>query len=68
MEQESDGDANRNWYARYSHQRIGTGTEELENKRASGDHRNYSIVKIDRNTEKGPVDLLSLRFYRKAIS
>ena len=35
-----------NWCGRYNHQRIGTGPGRLENKRTSGDHQNYSIIKI----------------------
>ena len=49
MEHESDGDMNCNWCSWSSHQKIGTG---LGNKRTSGDHPNYSIVKISQNTEK----------------
>ena len=30
------------------------------NKRTSGDHLNYSIIKIDQNTEKSPGDLRRL--------
>ena len=40
-----------------SHQRIGTGTEGVRNKRMSGDHSNYSIVKIGQNILKSPGDL-----------
>ena len=39
---------------------IGTGTEGLRNKRTSGNHPNYSIIKIGQNTEKSPVDLRRL--------
>ena len=46
--------------ARYSHQRIGTGTGGLGKKRTSGDHPNYSIVEIGQNTEEGPEDLRRL--------
>ena len=60
MEYESDGDTNRNCCARYSHQRVGKGTGGLGNKRTSGDHPNYGIIKISQNTEKSPGDLLSL--------
>ena len=59
MEHESDGDTNCNWCIWYSHQTIDTGKGGLENKRMSGDHPNYSIIKIDQNTEKSPGDLLS---------
>ena len=60
MEYESDGDTNSNWCARYSHQKIGTGTGGLGNKRMSGDHPNNSLVKIGQNTEKSPGDLRRL--------
>ena len=52
MKQKSDGDTNCNWRVRYSHQRISTMTGGLGNKRTSGDHPNYSIVKIGQDTEK----------------
>ena len=35
-------------------QRIGTLTGRLGNKRTSGDHPNYSIIKIVQNTKKSP--------------
>ena len=44
-------------YSWYSHQKIGIRTVGLGNKRTSGDHPNYSIVKIGWNTEKSPGDL-----------
>ena len=37
--------------------RIGTGTEELGDKKTRGDHPNYSIVEIGQNTKKSPGDL-----------
>ena len=43
-----------------SHQRIGTWTGGLGNKRTSRDHPNYSIVEIGQNTEKSPGDLTRL--------
>ena len=46
MEHESDGDTSCNWCTWYSHQRIGTGTGGLGNRRTSGDHSNSSIIKI----------------------
>ena len=65
VEDESDYDTCSDWCARYSHQRIGTGTKELGNKRTSRDHPNNSIVKIGQNTEKRVLEtcreLLSLR-------
>ena len=50
-------DTNCNWFARYSHQRIGTGTGGLKNKRTSEDPPNYSIIEIDQNTDKSSGDL-----------
>ena len=38
----------------------GTGTGGLGNKRTSGDHSNYSIIKNGQNTEKSPGDLRKL--------
>ena len=45
MEHEGDGDTN-----------CGTwkGTRKLGNKRISGNHPNYRIIKIGQNTEKSP--------------
>ena len=54
MEYESDGNTSCKWRVRYSHQRIGTGTGELGNKRTSRDYPNCSIVEISHNTEKNP--------------
>ena len=52
MEYEGDGDANCNWCTRNNNQRLGKGTGRLRNLRKSGDHPNYSIIKIDQYTEK----------------
>ena len=52
MEHENDGDTNCNPCVQYTHQRSGKGTGVLGNKRMSGDHPNYSIIKIGQNTEK----------------
>ena len=60
MEHESDGDTNCNWSTRYSHQRIGTGSEGFGNKRRSGDYQKYSIAEIGQNTEKSPGKLRRL--------
>ena len=46
MEYENDRDTNYIWYARYSHQRTGTGTGGRA-----------EIIEIDQNTEKSPEDL-----------
>ena len=60
IEYVSDGDTNCNWCAQYCHQRISRGTGELGNKRTSGDHPNYSIIKISQNNEKSSGDLRRL--------
>ena len=60
MDHESDGDTNCNKCTQDSHERFGTGTGGLWNKRTSGDHPNYSIVKIGQNTEKSPGHLQRL--------
>ena len=57
MEYKSNGDTNCNWFARYGHQRIGTGTEGLVNKRTNGNDPNYIIIRMDMNTEKSPGEL-----------
>ena len=57
IEHESDGNTKCNSHARYSHQRIGTVTGGLGNKRTSGGHPNYCIVEIDQNTKRSPGDL-----------
>ena len=54
MEHESDVDTSCNWYTCYSHQRVGTRTGRLGNKKAGGDYLNYSIVEIGQNTEQSP--------------
>ena len=45
----------------YSHQRIRKKSGRIGNKSMSGEHSNYSTVKMGQNTEKSPGDLLSLR-------
>ena len=60
MENESDGNTNFNWCARYSRQKIGTETRGLEKKKTIGDNPNNSIVEIGQNTEKSPGDLRRL--------
>ena len=54
MEYESDGNIVWDWYARYSHQKIGTRTGKLGNGRTHGDRPKYSIVDIGQNTKKSP--------------
>ena len=41
-------------------QRIGKGFGRLGNKKTSGDHPDYSIIKIGQNTEKSPGNLKRL--------
>ena len=65
---ESDIYTNYNWCPWYSHQRMGTWTEGLEEKRKIGDHPNYCITETGQNTEKSPGDLLSLRLQWETIS
>ena len=60
MSYKRDGNSNCNWCARYSHQRIGTGTGGLGNKRTSGNHPNNSITKISQNTDKSSGNLRRL--------
>ena len=60
MEYESDGYTNCNRRSWYSHLRIDTRTEELENQRTSGDNLNYSFVEIGQNIEKNSGDLWRL--------
>ena len=67
MEHESDGDTNRNWCAQYSHQRIGTGTGSLGNKRSRGDHPNYGIIEISQNSERSPRDLRRLAVTQTSV-
>ena len=59
-ELESDGYTSGNWHALYCHQRIGTDTGRLGNKRTNRDHQNYRLVEIDQNTWKSPGNLRSL--------
>ena len=54
MEHESYNYTNCNLCSWYSPQMIGKWTGGLGNKRASGDHRNYSIIEISQKTEKCP--------------
>ena len=56
MKYEGDSNTNCNRCAGYSHQKIGTWTEGLRNKRTSGDHINYSIIENGQNTKKIPGD------------
>ena len=46
IEHKSDDDTNCNCCALYSHQTTGTGTGKLGNMMTSGDHPDYTIIKI----------------------
>ena len=59
MKHKSDDYTNYNVCVRHNHQRMGTGTGGLENKRTSRDHPNYRIAEIGLNTKKSPGDLKS---------
>ena len=56
VEHESNGDTNHNWYSWCSLQRIDKGSGGHRNKRTSGKHLNYSIIKIAQNAEESPGD------------
>ena len=60
MEHKSVDDTNCNWCAYNNLQMMSKGTGRFGNKRTSGDHPNYIIIKIGQNTEKSPVDLSRL--------
>ena len=57
MENESNGDTNRNWYAWNGPQRLGKEAGRVGNRKTSRNLLNYSIVKTVQNTEKSPGDL-----------
>ena len=57
MEHEDDSVTSCNWCTWNNPQKINKGTRWLRNKKTSGDHSNYSIIKISQNTEKSPGDL-----------
>ena len=59
MEHESDGDTTYNWCAQDRYKSIGTGTE-AQGDETRGDHPNYSIVEVGKNTKKNPGDLRRL--------
>ena len=57
IEHESNGNTNCNWCTRNGPQKLGKGTGRAGNQRTSRDHRNYTITKVGKNTEKSPEDL-----------
>ena len=56
-EHENNGYTNCRWSSLNCHQSFCQRRRGLGYKRSSGDHPNYSIVEIDKNTEKNPGDL-----------
>ena len=60
MEYKDDGNISCNWCTWNNLQKIGKGSGRLGNKRTSGHHSDYSIIKIRQNTEKSPGDLRRL--------
>ena len=60
MEHEGDSDTTCNWCTWNNLQKTDKETGRLENKRTSRDHPNYSIIKIDQNSEKSPGNLKRL--------
>ena len=60
MEHEGDGDISCNWCTWNDPQRLCKKTREVGNQRTSGNHPNYSIVKISHNTETIPGNLRRL--------
>ena len=57
---EHEGDTNNNWCVHSNQQRLGKETGRIRKQRSSGDHPNYSIIKISQNTEKSSEDLRRL--------
>ena len=62
MEHERQSETNCNWRTMCCHQRIGTRTGGIRNKRTRWDHLNYSIVEIGQNIRKSPGELRRLAF------
>ena len=60
MEHEGDSDINCNWWTSNDPQRMAKGTGRLGNKRASGDHLDHGIIKINQNSETSPGDMRRL--------
>ena len=48
-------------------QRLGKETGRLRNQRTSQNHPDYSIIKIDQNTEKSPRDLRRLAVTQTSV-
>ena len=60
MKHEGEGDSNCGWCTWNHFLRTGKKIGRLGNKRAFRDHPDYSIIKIDQNTETSPGDLRRL--------
>ena len=60
MDHEGDSDTKCNWCTWNNPQRLSKKTGRLRNQIMNRDHPDYSIIKIDQNTEKSPEDLRSL--------
>ena len=60
MKHEDDGDTNCSWCAWNNPYSIGKRIGRLGYQRTSGDHPDYSIIKIGQNTEKNPGELWRL--------
>ena len=57
MDYKGEGVTNCNWDTRNNPQSLGKGTKEIENKRTTGNHQYFRIIKIGQNTEKSPGEL-----------
>ena len=60
MEHKGDCDTNCKWSTWNNPPKLDKGTGRLGNKRISGDHPDYSIIKIDKNTERSSRDVRRL--------
>ena len=60
MKYEGEGDTNYNKCSWNNPQMISKGIGRVGNKRTTGDHPEYSIIKIGQNTQKSPGDLRRL--------
>ena len=56
MENKCYGDTSCNWYTWNGAKGLGRKTGGTGIQRKNGNHRDYSIVKIDQNTQKSPGD------------
>ena len=60
MENESDCNTTDNWYTQNGFQRLGKMVGRAGYQRMNQDNSNYSMIKIDQNTEKSSGDLRRL--------